>query len=518
LRTSHTGHPEFDPIRGTYVPETQAKRNLCAILIECGIVTADQVNQAHHRQVETGRLIGETLVELGFTTEENIGWALSRQLAIPYVDVQPTAVDPEVVKRFDPALLRRIRAVPLYANLEEIAVAMADPTDSEAVTEIGESVGFTLSLVIGGPAAIQRALDFVLGRERTHVDAAPGAPSSGVDGPADPGSADSPAADVVWDRSGLNFLLYQLHEAREKRASEIHLVPVRDGLEVRYRTDLGLETQAVERPETSQYLRTRLAHLGAPDLASPADLTATGVAVVEVTGTAVVVGVCHCRVAQGVTTVLRLGPASATAPDLSTLGLSPIGEAEIHDFTEGPEGLVIVHGPPRSGGSTTLASLAALAARPHRRTLVIEPSAVAPYAAEATRVHVPAGRPEPGLWQRLAVGLGADVVVLDDILHGDSVREVFDGASIGRLVFARTDWLDGRELLAHLARSRNGRAVLRDRPFAMIALPAARREGSSVWTEPQDAEHQAGLLECAILTDEDRDAILEGKEVAWRPR
>jgi hypothetical protein len=57
------------------VPETQAKRNLCSILIECGIVTADQVNQALHRQVETGRLIGETLVELGFTTEENIGWA-----------------------------------------------------------------------------------------------------------------------------------------------------------------------------------------------------------------------------------------------------------------------------------------------------------------------------------------------------------------------------------------------------------------------------------------------------------
>ena len=32
-------------------------------------------------------------------------------------------------------------------------------------------------------------------------------------------------------------------------------------------------------------------------------------------------------------------------------------------------------------------------------------------------------------------------------------------------------------LLAYLTRTRTGRVALRDRPFAMIALPAARREG-----------------------------------------
>jgi len=70
-------------------------RTLTSILVEAGIVTEAQVEQALARQRETGSLIGETIVELGFTSEENIGWALSKQLGIPYVDVRPEAIDAE---------------------------------------------------------------------------------------------------------------------------------------------------------------------------------------------------------------------------------------------------------------------------------------------------------------------------------------------------------------------------------------------------------------------------------------
>jgi hypothetical protein len=171
---------------------------------------------------------------------------------------------------------------------------------------------------------------------------------------------------------------------------------------------------------------------------------------------------------------------------------------------------VIVHGPPRSGGSTVLASIASLAARPERRMLVLEPASAAPYPSGTTRVRIPSVEVDRWGWGRLAVGLGADVVVLDEVLLGDSIADVLDGASIGRLVFARTDWLDGQRLLSHLAKSRSGRAVLRDRPFAMVSLPAARREGSVVWTTHSESEAIAGSVEARILTDEDREALWKG--------
>ena len=481
------------------------RQTLASILVDGGVVTQEQVDAAFQRQLETGRLIGETLVEMGSTSEENIGWGLSKQLGIPYVDIQTGAADLDLVRSFPETLLRQLQAAPLFVSQDEIVVAMSDPTDPDAVSHLKEAAGRSVALVIGCPSSIRRTLDTVFGPERDSPTRA-----SRPSAPPRQGEPDdsAPAHRVVWERSGSSFLLYHIHAARSERASEIHFVPSPEGLAVLYRTDAGIERKGVEHADTAAYLRSRLAHLGAADLAAGAT-TAWGHAVVEVGSDVTHAGVCHCRTEAGITTVLRLLPDTQEAADLSTLGLSPIGEAEIRDLVEGPEGIVIVHGPPRAGGTTVLASLAGLAAREDRRTVVFEPWSIAPYPREATRVAFGNASPDGVGWERLAVGLGADVVVLDDVLDGESIRQVLSGATVGRLVFARTDWLDARRLLAFLAKSANGRAVLRDRPFAMVALPAARREGSGAWTTPSESETQAGLLKATILTEEERDALLQ---------
>ena len=493
------------------VSETgQKKRTLASILIDGGIVTPEQVDAAFQQQLETGRLIGESLVEMGFTTEENIGWALSKQLGIPYVDLASGAADMDLIRRFPESLLRRIQAMPLFQNPEEMVIAMSDPTDREAVSEIEQAAGVPVSLVIGCPASIRRVLDNVYGPERPSRDAKTARATAAEAATIAAASSGEQRHRVVWDRSGSTFFLYHVHTARGERASEIHFVPESGGISVHYRTDKGLEPRGVEQPETMLYLRTRLAHLGAPDLDN-GDIAVQGHVVADLSGERVHVGVCHARGSSGVTTVLRLHPDRVQAPDLSTLGLSPLGEAEIREFIEGPEGLVIVYGPPRAGGSTVLASLASLAMRPERRVVAFEPWPTAPYPTEVTRIQFPAGDRSSVDWRQVAVGLGADVVVLDDLLLGDSVAELVDGAAVGRLVFARTGWIDGRALLQRLADSPNGRSVLRDRPFAMIGLPTARHEGSSAWAVPEESEARAGILEVTILSDEDRERLWKGQ-------
>jgi hypothetical protein len=493
------------------VSETsQTKRTLASILIDGGIVTPEQVDAAFQQQLETGRLIGESLVEMGFTTEENIGWALSKQLGIPYVDLASGAADLDLVRQFPESLLRRIQATPLFQNGEEMVIAMSDPTDPEAVNEIRQAAGMPVSLVIGCPASIRRVLDNFYGPERVSRDAMASREGAGESAATSMAAGGEQRHRVVWDRSGSTFFLYHVHTARAALASEIHFVPEPGGISVYYRTDKGLEQRGVEQPETMLYLRTRLAHLGAPDIES-GKIAVSGHVLADLSGERIHVVVCHARGKAGVTTVLRLHADRAEAPDLSLLGLSPLGEAEIREFVEGPEGLVIVHGPPRAGGSTVLASLASLAMKPERRVIAVEPWHTAPYPTGVTRVQFPAGQAESVDWQAFVVGLGADVVVLDDLLQGDAVAELLDGAAVGRLVFARTGWLDGRALLERLAQSPNGRAVLRDRPFAMIALPTARHEGSAAWVAHDEAEHRAGILEVTVLSDEDRDRLWKGQ-------
>jgi len=477
-------------------------RTLTSILVETGIVNESQVEAALARQRETGQMIGEALVELGYTSEENIGWALSKQLGIPYVDVRPEAIDAEQVRRFPEIVLRRVQAVPLFGSRSELTIAMADPTDQEAVHELRQVAGGALSLVIGSPGSLRRAIDAVYGPSRKGV--ADTGSESRQTVPRPDGNEATPR-DIVWDRAGTNFLLFHLHSARRMNASEIHFTPVDGVLAIHYRTDKGLEAQQPERPEAALYLRARLGVLGIFDVEGTNEFVSHGSIEVEVGPDRMILHVSHCRAAVGISTVIRLSPRTAEVPELHALGVSPIAEAEIRDMVEGPEGVVIVHGPPRAGGSLVLASLAALAAAPARRMLAIEPGGSTPYPAQVTRVIY--GRREDVVpsWSEIVTGQGADVVMLDDVLLGDSIQDVLCGASVGRLLFVRTDWLDGRALLQYLARTRHGRAVFADRPFALLGLPTARREGSRVWNEQED---RSGGLSATILTDEDRDRIV----------
>ena len=77
-------------------------RTITSILIEAGTLTQAQVQAGLDRQKQTGTRIGQALVELGVVTEQDIGWALARQLGIPFIDLMPETLDRELIASFPP--------------------------------------------------------------------------------------------------------------------------------------------------------------------------------------------------------------------------------------------------------------------------------------------------------------------------------------------------------------------------------------------------------------------------------
>lgn len=430
---------------------TTSHHGLTSILLDAGVVTAAQVDEGLARQRETGLRIGETLVEIGAATEEDIGWALARQLGLPFVDLRGDTLDPDLLREFPAGLLYRLHAVPLLRSDDGLSIAFSDPTDLQASAHLEALAGAPIRPSVTTASAIRRVLAPLLG-----------AHAAGTLAPHDPG----PAGAVVWDRSGANFLHFHLHAARRAGATAVHFVPSPTGVSVYQRTPRGLARVSTEAHETFEALLTQLELLGAP-VGDPGSLVQRS-GHVECAGPG---GPERLEVAvlahgSGTSVTLRFAPEGGAPATLESLGLDPVDVARVRDALHRPAGLVLVCGPTGSGCTTTLACLLAEAARDERSAIVFGdlPGGRTP---DGLRIELPS--PDAlAAWERVVTLHEPDVVVLDDAVRGDDVHALTAGAGMGRLVLARADWGDTFALLEHAAARPHSRSAMASRLLLVL--------------------------------------------------
>ncbi|TDM09481.1 MAG: hypothetical protein C4K60_09515 [Ideonella sp. MAG2] len=83
------------------------------LLIQEGLLTAEQLTQALEEQRRTGRKLGRMIVDNGLVTEEQVSQALAKQLRMPFLDVSGRTLRPELVKLLPEVQARRLRAAVL---------------------------------------------------------------------------------------------------------------------------------------------------------------------------------------------------------------------------------------------------------------------------------------------------------------------------------------------------------------------------------------------------------------------
>ncbi len=129
------------------------------ILLRARIITAPQLEQALAVQQRDGLRLGEALVRLGFATEDDVAWALSTQLGLPYVHLRPDMVDPAALACVPLDTQRQLCVLPLLVTEEELAVAVADPTDRQVLDEVERLSGLRPSPVVALASNIREVLE-----------------------------------------------------------------------------------------------------------------------------------------------------------------------------------------------------------------------------------------------------------------------------------------------------------------------------------------------------------------------
>jgi len=114
-------------------------KKLGELLLQYSLISSEELEKALKIQKEKNKRIGEILLELNLVTQDQINWVLSKQLDIPYVQIEPEQLDKNLLKKFPSFLIKNYNLIPLLKMNDTLVIAMADPTDEEALQKVKSS-------------------------------------------------------------------------------------------------------------------------------------------------------------------------------------------------------------------------------------------------------------------------------------------------------------------------------------------------------------------------------------------
>ena len=124
------------------------------------MISGEELAQVLERQLTVGGRLGTNLIELGFLSEEELAGFLSRRFSIPFARPRDfDQIDPEVIKLVPSELAKRFNIIPLRREKNRLDIAMLDPTDFNAINEIGFLTNCSIKTYIAAEARIQFALE-----------------------------------------------------------------------------------------------------------------------------------------------------------------------------------------------------------------------------------------------------------------------------------------------------------------------------------------------------------------------
>jgi hypothetical protein len=155
---AQTRPPALRPVRldHSYF-ENEVRPYLGSLLVKRGVLTNERLDVALAESQQSGRRIGEVLLERGWIYESELAHAIAEQNDVAYVDIAARSVDPEAAGRLPLEVGRRYDAVPVRVlGSGAVLVAVADPLDVD-LADLQAYVGGDVVLAVADRSAIHAA-------------------------------------------------------------------------------------------------------------------------------------------------------------------------------------------------------------------------------------------------------------------------------------------------------------------------------------------------------------------------
>jgi type IV pilus assembly protein PilB len=330
------------------------------ILLNEKILTEEELQKALEIQKKEGTKLGDILVNIGFVSEKDIVIALSKQLSIPYVSYSKgllkPADDQDLLKLVPEEYARRFVLLPISKHLNSLTVAFVDPLDLITIDNLKHMTGHEINPIIATKSDIQRSIDEFYGKEDLLKDAISDSyelEEFKVEKDKDEDLSLDELISRAEEAPIVKLVDLLLMQAIKDRASDIHIEPFKNKINIRYRIDGVL----YEIPPPSKHLLpaivSRIKILSNLDIAERR-LPQDGAFLVNVEKKGIDIRVSSIPTIYGEKVVMRILDKSSTPLDLKEIGFEPRDLENFKKAIFSPHGLILITGPTGSGKTTTL--------------------------------------------------------------------------------------------------------------------------------------------------------------------
>ncbi len=232
-----------------------AIKRLGELLISAGIIKQEDLDRGIELQKGTRDRLGTVLIKNGIVTEQEIIEALQMQLGIEFVDLTKVTIPTEMAQVLPKNIAKQYNVVPVRIVKDELHLAMSDPLNFYAVEEARRASKHKIVQMVATSAGIEHAIQILYSSEGAAKAIAEMKREASASGDVDLTNnafvSTQLGEDAMSSAPAIRLVNSVLERAITERASDIHMEPRENQMQVRMRVD-GLMRDILTVPKDIQ--------------------------------------------------------------------------------------------------------------------------------------------------------------------------------------------------------------------------------------------------------------------------
>jgi general secretion pathway protein E len=326
------------------------------ILAREGLLVKEKFDEWVNLAKSTGQSLDRILVTSGYLTEKQMLHSFGECLGLEVVERLIDCKVPEYfVSKISVQFARHNNLVAIGEQDGMTRIAISYPLDTHPIDDLSKMLERPLIPVLAPRAEITALINKSYQQKMDVVDEMlEGVDEEGLSDISKELTETSDILDIANKAPIIKFVNMMLFQALKMRASDVHIQPYEDKLQIRYRIDGILYDMMMPPKKLQDAIISRVKIMGKMDIAERR-LPQDGGATVKVGDSEVDIRIASVPTSHGERIVMRLLDKSARLYELEELGLEEADHLHtMKRFLDASHGIILVTGPTGSGKTTTL--------------------------------------------------------------------------------------------------------------------------------------------------------------------